>query len=96
MQNRDSAVIVFLVLGLQAGAAAQSNPGRDNDYPVRPIRMLVGVPPGGSTDLVARIVGTEFLKTFGQRSSSTIGPALHIPSLLRSWRNRRRMDTPFK
>jgi tripartite-type tricarboxylate transporter receptor subunit TctC len=28
--------------------------------------MLVGVPPGGSTDLVARIVASEFLKTFGQ------------------------------
>ena len=66
MKSRDSAALVFLMLGLQAGAAAQSSPDRDNDYPVKPIRMLVGVPPGGSTDLVARIVASEFLKTFGQ------------------------------
>ena len=55
---------MFLVLGLQGSAAAQGGPERDNDYPVRPIRLLVGVPPGGSTDLVARIVAGEFLKTF--------------------------------
>lgn len=64
--GRDSAALVFLMLGLQAGAAAQSSPDRDTDYPAKPIRILVGVPPGGSTDLVSRIVANEFLKTFGQ------------------------------
>ena len=66
MKSREAAALVLLMLGWQTGAAAQSSPGRDYDYPNKPIRMLVGVPPGGSTDLVARIVASEFLKTFGQ------------------------------
>jgi tripartite-type tricarboxylate transporter receptor subunit TctC len=41
-----------------ASALAQS-------YPAKPIRILVGFPPGGSTDIVARVVGQKLGETLG-------------------------------
>lgn len=35
-------------------------------YPTRPVRMLIGLPPGGPTDLVARIVAPRFGEALGQ------------------------------
>jgi len=35
-------------------------------YPVRPIRLVVGFPPGGINDLVARIVGQSVSESLGQ------------------------------
>lgn len=37
------------------------------NWPARPIRMLVGFPPGGPTDVVARIVGERFAANIGQQ-----------------------------
>lgn len=36
-------------------------------YPARPIRYLVGFPPGGSTDLIARTVAGKVSETIGQQ-----------------------------
>jgi tripartite-type tricarboxylate transporter receptor subunit TctC len=36
-------------------------------YPTRPIRMLVGFPPGGPTDLTARLVGQYLGESLGQQ-----------------------------
>ncbi len=36
------------------------------DYPVKPIRLLVGVAPGGGTDFAARLIGTKLSEKFGQ------------------------------
>lgn len=38
-----------------------------SSYPSRPIRMIVGFPPGGPTDLVARLVGQHLTETLGQQ-----------------------------
>jgi len=35
-------------------------------YPAKPITIVVGYPPGGSTDLVGRTVGTELANRLGQ------------------------------
>ena len=47
-------------LGLATAAAAQT------DYPNKAITLVVGYPPGGSTDLTARIIGPELSKRLGQ------------------------------
>lgn len=36
------------------------------EYPSKPITLIVGYPPGGSTDLTARLVGAELAKKLGQ------------------------------
>jgi hypothetical protein len=36
------------------------------DYPTRPIRIIVGFAPGGGVDTVARLVGQEMSKSLGQ------------------------------
>lgn len=36
------------------------------DYPNKPIRMLVGFPPGGGVDIAARTLGQEISKSLGQ------------------------------
>ncbi|HWI15413.1 MAG TPA: tripartite tricarboxylate transporter substrate binding protein [Burkholderiales bacterium] len=38
----------------------------DTAFPTRPIRMIVGYPPGGSTDIAARLVGQKLTPVFGQ------------------------------
>ena len=37
------------------------------DYPVKPIRMIVGVAPGGATDILARAIGTRLTEIFKQQ-----------------------------
>ena len=35
-------------------------------YPSKPIRMIVGFPPGGGTDVVARVIGAKLQEWYGQ------------------------------
>ena len=47
-------------LHLAAGAAALSGVPRialAQAYPTRPVRIIVGVPPGGGIDIVGRLIG---------------------------------------
>ncbi|UFZ02296.1 tripartite tricarboxylate transporter substrate binding protein [Bradyrhizobium ontarionense] len=37
------------------------------DYPTRPVRFVVGYPPGGATDILARLIGQRLSETFGQQ-----------------------------
>ena len=41
-------------------------PAAAQDYPARPIRLIVGFPPGGGVDLVARLIGQEMSKGLRQ------------------------------
>jgi tripartite-type tricarboxylate transporter receptor subunit TctC len=36
------------------------------DYPTRPIKFIHGFPPGGNVDIIARVLGNEMSKGFGQ------------------------------
>jgi tripartite-type tricarboxylate transporter receptor subunit TctC len=61
---RQRAIAAFILAG--AFSAATSAFAADA-YPVRPIRMIVGFPPGGGTDLVARIIQPRMSSTLGQQ-----------------------------
>jgi len=52
--------LLFAILSIAFPAAAQQ-------YPVRPIRMIIGFPPGGGTDIVGRIVGQRLSEVLGQQ-----------------------------
>jgi len=55
----------FLIAVLVAGAtSARAAPG--DDYPNRPVRMIVPYPPGGSTDNVGRVVAQKLQAVLGQ------------------------------
>lgn len=49
------------MLVLSAGVAAAQN------YPTKQVRLLVGFAPGGSTDIVARMIAQEMTKSIGQQ-----------------------------
>jgi len=54
------AALLFAVLSLAAPVSGQQ-------YPVRPVRMLIGFPPGGGTDIVGRIVAQKLSENLGQQ-----------------------------
>src|SRR5499433_466806 len=56
-------------LQLAAGAAALPAVSRiawAQSYPTRPVRLIVGFPPGGGADTVARIIGPWLSQRLGQ------------------------------
>ena len=56
---RGAVLLAFAMLWVWPAAA--------QDFPNRPLRLVVGFPAGGGVDLVARHVGEEMGKLLGQR-----------------------------
>jgi tripartite-type tricarboxylate transporter receptor subunit TctC len=55
------------LLALAAGAvAAGSHVARADAYPSRPVHWIVGFAPGGSTDILARVIGQYLSEKLGQ------------------------------
>ena len=52
------------VLAVAAGALAL--PARGQSFPARPLRIVVPFTPGGSSDVLARAIGTELGRSLGQ------------------------------
>lgn len=60
-------VLVLLTLTSAAAHAQPASTGSAHAYPTRPLRMIVGFPPGGPTDLVARLVAQHLTESLGQQ-----------------------------
>src|SRR6266853_4092959 len=70
--RRTTAILVWM-LTLAASAAAQ-------EFPSKPVRLVVPFPPGGSLDISGRLIGKELQERWGQpvivenKPGSTVGP----------------------
>src|SRR5258708_38804772 len=67
MKLSGAAAAFFLVATSGAAWAQPAGGNAAATYPSRPIRLVVPVPPGGSSDGVARIVGQKLADTWGQQ-----------------------------
>ena len=54
-------------LGLALAATAGVPQARALDYPTRPVHVIVGYPAGGTTDILARLVGQYLSERLGQQ-----------------------------
>src|ERR671937_3006342 len=57
--------ICLTAIGLSAIASIGSASALD--YPTRPVRWVVGYPPGGATDIIARLIGQRLQEKLGQQ-----------------------------
>ena len=54
-------------VALTAALAALSAPAQKTDWPTKPVRFIVPFPPGGTTDPLARLVGSKLTPVLGQQ-----------------------------
>lgn len=54
----------FLIIGAALAATATA---RAQDFPTRPIRVVIAFPPGGPTDFVGRLIADKMSTVLGQR-----------------------------
>lgn len=57
--------ICLAVIGLSAATSIGSVSAAD--YPTRPVKWVVGYPPGGATDIIARLLGQRLSERLGQQ-----------------------------
>ena len=65
MSGHLTRIAVVTVLGIAAGLIAHTAAAQG--YPARPVRILAGFPPGGGTDVMARILGQKLSEMWGQQ-----------------------------
>ena len=65
----------LFAVGLTILAFAGIGDVRAADYPTRPVRWIVPYPPGGGTDITARIIGQWLWSGWASSSSSRTSPA---------------------
>jgi tripartite-type tricarboxylate transporter receptor subunit TctC len=63
--SRQAQFSIVLVMGL-VFCAAIVPAAQAQTYPARPIRMIVPFPPGGSNDIVARVIGQQLTERLGK------------------------------
>jgi tripartite-type tricarboxylate transporter receptor subunit TctC len=63
--NSRRIAICLIAIGISAIASIGSAAALD--YPTRPVRWIVGYPPGGATDIIARLIGQRLSERLGQQ-----------------------------
>ncbi|MGE0746835.1 MAG: Bug family tripartite tricarboxylate transporter substrate binding protein [Rhodospirillales bacterium] len=58
----------FVIASVACAAALFILPAAAQEYPSKPIKILTGFPPGGPTDIMARVLGDYLTRTWGQPS----------------------------
>src|SRR4029079_945091 len=64
--GRMSKLTALFGAALLAGALPAFDAGAQA-YPAKPIRVIVPFPPGGTSDILTRLVGAELTKSWGQQ-----------------------------
>lgn len=57
----------YLVVALATAALASPFIAYAQAFPAKPLRLIVRAPPGGTDDLIARLVAPALSKTLGQQ-----------------------------
>lgn len=56
--------VAFSIIAVSSGWAQITEPVQN--FPSKPITVVVTFPPGGGTDILARLLGNHFTEAFGQ------------------------------
>ena len=59
--------IAIAAIGLLLALAAFTGPAAAQDYPSRSIRLIIPFPPGGSNDVVGRIIANQLGEKLGKQ-----------------------------
>jgi tripartite-type tricarboxylate transporter receptor subunit TctC len=86
--------IAALALACAAMVMAGAARAADDDYPNHPVRWLVGYPPGGSTDICARLIGQYLSEHLHQQFAVENKPGAGNNLATKSPPMRRPMATP--
>ena len=57
----------FALRAAACAAVLAAAPAAAQDYPTKPVRIIIGFPPGGATDLVARLMAPKYTQIFKQQ-----------------------------
>ena len=80
-----AAIAGLAMIGTSALAQTSTSAG---DYPTKPIRMIIGFPPGASSDIVGRLIGQKLSEYIGQpvvvENRPGVGGNLGIASVAKS------------
>ena len=64
---RSLALFCFLCNGAHAALTSPRPPAPMDDFPQRPIRLVVTFPPGGGTDVLARVLGVQLTEAWSEQ-----------------------------